>query len=193
MPLPPPPSDLPQRVDRLAMVARWRPVHLGHAAVLRSLLERAEHVIVGIGSPNRYDLRNPWTGPEVRHMLELVEPQAVASGHLELVEVPDLGDGPRWAAMVVELWDPVDLFVTANPWVWSLLEHTWTLCHPVHLVPEHRRVPLTGTMVRRAMARGEDWQAMVPPAVARWLQHQGLVDRFRREFGLQVLARDLPD
>lgn len=192
MPVPPPPPDLPARVGRLAMVARWRPVHLGHAAVLDALLDRAEHVIIGIGSPNRYDVRNPWTGPEVGEMLRRVQPQAVAQGRLELVEVPDLGDGPRWAAMVVDLWDPIDLFVTANPWVWSLLEPTWRLCHPVHLVPRERRIPLSGTMVRAEMARGEGWRELVPSPVAAYLDEAGLVARFRREFGLQTLARALP-
>jgi len=36
-PLPP---DLPATVARIGIVARWKPVHLGHAAVLEALVER---------------------------------------------------------------------------------------------------------------------------------------------------------
>jgi len=42
------------------------------------------------------------------------------------------------------------------------------------------------------MARGEDWARLVPPEVARALRAQGLVRRFREEFGLEVLAREAP-
>ena len=41
------------------------------------------------------------------------------------------------------------------------------------------------------MARGEDWRQLVPPEVAAWMDEAGLVQRFRREFGLQTLAREL--
>jgi hypothetical protein len=43
------------------------------------------------------------------------------------------------------------------------------------------------------MARGEDWRALVPPAIAGYLDRNGLVDRFRREFGLATLALDIPE
>jgi len=187
VPLPPPPPDLPERVGRMAMIARWKPLHLGQTAALDGLLARAEELTIGIGSANRLDLRNPFTAVETATMLRLH-----LGDRAQLVEVPDLGDGPRWADMVCEMLGELDLFVTANPWVWSLLRGRYRLCHPVHLVPPARRVPIDGTAVRLAMARGEDWRALVPPAVADWLEAQGLVDRFRRDFGAATLAGALP-
>jgi nicotinamide-nucleotide adenylyltransferase len=177
------------RVARLGMVARWKPVHLGHAAVLESLLERADHVWIGLGSSNRYGLQNPFTAAESAEMIRRVlgPPERYT-----LVEVPDLGDGPRWRAMVVGLLGPLDLFVTGNPYVRELMREIYRVVHPVTLIPAERRVPLNGTLVRRAMARGEGWREMVPPAVATYLQEQGLVHRFRREFGLATLELDAP-
>jgi nicotinamide-nucleotide adenylyltransferase len=171
------------------MVARWKPVHLGHAAVLEALCDRAEHALIGIGSANRYDVRNPFTPAETEAMIRLVlEPRST----FEIVRVPDLDHGPRWAAMVAELFGPVDLWVTENEWVRSLLAPRLRVVHPVALVPVERRVPVDGTMVRRAMARGEDWRTLVPTAVARWLEERRLVERFRREFGLATLALEAP-
>ena len=43
------------------MVARWRPVHRGHAAVLRALCASGEETLIGIGSANRCNVRNPFT------------------------------------------------------------------------------------------------------------------------------------
>jgi hypothetical protein len=43
-------------------------------------------------------------------------------------------------------------------------------------------------MVRREMARGDDWQALVPEEIAEYITAEHLDERFRREFGLQALA-----
>ena len=52
------------------IVARFKPVHKGHAAVLEALCERSEHVYIGIGSSNRYNLRNPFTKEEMDEALQ---------------------------------------------------------------------------------------------------------------------------
>jgi nicotinamide mononucleotide adenylyltransferase len=93
--------------------------------------------------------------------------------------------------MVLELFGPIDLFVTANPYVRDLLRADYRVVHPAWLVPRERHVAVDGTTVRRRMARGEDWRALVPPAVAEYLERRGLVDRFLREFGPETLALDI--
>lgn len=176
------------RVARLAMIARWKPVHLGHAAVLEALCDVAKHAIVGIGSSNRYDAANPFTAAESADMIRLV---LAERSNFEIVDVPDLGHGPRWRAMVVEMLGPQDMFVTANGYVRDLLASDYRVVHPASLVPAERRVAVNATMVRRRMARGENWREFVPPAVAAYLIDNGLVERFRREFGAEY-ADDEP-
>lgn len=122
-------------------------------------------------------------------MIELVlEPRF---DNYELVQVPDLGDGPRWARMTRAILGELDLFVSENAWVRELMAPVYPLAHPGELVPRERHVPVDGTMVRDAMARGGDWRALVPAAVATHLDAEGLVERFRREFGLLCLAGPL--
>jgi nicotinamide-nucleotide adenylyltransferase len=178
-----------ERVSRVGMVARWRPVHLGQAAVLRALSECAERALVGIGSSNRYDARSPFTAAEAAEMIRLV---LEGRSNVELLEVPDLDDGPRWRLMVLERFGPLDLFVTANPYVASLLGADYRVVRPIQLVAETERVAVDGTMVRAAMARGDAWQELVPPAVADYIVSNRLDLRFRREFGLATLAQEAP-
>jgi nicotinamide-nucleotide adenylyltransferase len=180
-------ATLPDRVGTLAMVARWKPVHLGHAAVLESLVTRADRVRIGIGSANRYDVANPFSAAESADMI-----RAVLDGwnNFDVVDVPDLGHGPRWRAMVLEMFGRLDLFVTANAYVRDLLSPDYTIVHPSRLVAPDRRVAVDGTMVRRAMARGEAWRTLVPRSVQRILDERDLVERFRRDFGLETLALD---
>lgn len=180
---------LAERIARIGMIARWKPVHLGHAAVLEALCERAEHALVGIGSSNVHDLRNPFTASETADMIRAAL-HRVPQSRYTLIEVPDLGHGPRWRAMVCELFGALELFVTANEHVRSLLEHDYRIVHPIALLSPERRVRLDGTMVRVEMARGEGWRTMVPGRVAALLDARELVTRFREEFGPATLALD---
>ncbi len=181
--------NAPDRYKRIGMVARWKPVHLGHAPVLRALCDRAEQALIGIGSSNRHNLRNPFTLKETQDMIRLV---LDGRENYTTLPVPDLDDGPRWREMVVDLFGPLDLFVTANPYVASLLEEDYPILLPVRLVPEEEKIPLDGTTVRREMALGEGWRQMVPPEIETYIAEKKLDDRFRREFGLQTLALDAP-
>ena len=176
-------------MDRIGLVARFKPVHQGHAAMLEALCLASRHVVIGLGSPNRFDRRNPFTAEESADMID-----RVLSPHFEnyeLVLVPDLDDGPRWRELVRGLYGELDCFVTANDYVRSLLEGTYRIAHPASFVPEAKKVPLDATLVRAAMARGERWRALVPPSVEHYLDEHGLVARFRRDFGLETLAREV--
>lgn len=171
------------------MVARWKPVHLGQAPVLRALCRVADEALIGIGSSNKYDLRNPFTQEETEQMIRAVlkdEP------NYTVIPVPDLDDGPRWRLMVKDIFGPLDLFVTDNPYVAGLLDEFYAVARPVTLVPAEERIALDGTMVRREMARGDGWRELVPPPVARFISANQLDERFRREFGLRTLALDAP-
>ena len=175
------------RFDRIGMVARWQPVHRGHIPVLYALCDRAAQAIIGIGSSNRHNLRNPFTLEETTDMIRLA---LAGRGNYTLIPVPDLDDGPRWRVMVIDLFGPLDLFVTDNPYVSSLLDADYQVIKPVELVPEDERIAVNGTMVRKEMARGNGWRELVPDEVADYIVTRQLDDRFRREFGLEALAMD---
>jgi nicotinamide-nucleotide adenylyltransferase len=176
------------KVGRIGMVARWRPVHLGQAAVLQALCDRAEEVLIGIGSANRYNLRNPFTAEETMTMIRLA---LDGRDNYTLLPIPDLDDGPRWRKMILEMFGSLDLFVTENPYVTSLLAQDYTVIRPVSLIPDDQKIAINGTMVRRAMAEGAGWQEMVPSAVATYITQNQLDQRFRHEFGLQTLAMSI--
>lgn len=174
------------------MIARFEPVHLGHAALLEALCARSDRLLIGVGSSNRRDARNPFTYEETRAQVDALLAGRFA-GRYRVLPVPDLGHGPRWARMVRRLLGPLDLFCTANGWVRDLLATTYLVVHPLQVVSPARRVRVDGAMVRRAMARGDDWRRLVPPSTADTLDRRGLPERFRRERGPETLAREAAD
>jgi len=174
---------------RIAMIARWKPVHLGQAAVLRAMCNGAGHVLIGVGSSNRYNVRNPFTYEETESMLRLaLAGFDAAAGNYEIISVPDLDDGPRWRAMVREMFGELDAFVTDNPYVANLMKAEYRLMRPVDWLGPAERVRIDGTLVRVMMARGERWQDWVPESIAHYIEQNKLDERFRREFGLETLA-----
>ena len=172
-------------LGRVGMIARWKPVHLGHVPVLEAVCGGATEALIGVGSSNRYNLRNPFKYEESAQMIRLVTGDVK---NLSIVAVPDLDDGPRWREMVMKMLGRLDLFITDNPYVTKLLSGDYTVTRPVELVPAGARIPIEGSMVRREMARGEGWREMVPQQVEAFITEKGLDERFRREFGLETLA-----
>jgi nicotinamide-nucleotide adenylyltransferase len=171
--------------NRIAIIARWQPVHLGHTPVLHGLCRHAKEVLIGIGSANRHNYRNPFSVEERIGMLDSV---LSSWDHYSLIPVEDLDDGPRWQVLVQDLFGKLDAFVTANPYVESLLENIYNVIHPIEFVPADQRIAIDGAMVRLAMARGGDWQTMVPVEIREFIDRNRLDDRFRKEFGLETLA-----
>ena len=177
-----------KKYSRIGMIARWKPVHLGHQAILRALCNSGEEALVGIGSSNRYNARNSFTPEETRDMIQLVLAEFT---NYRIIPVPDLDDGPRWRVMVMDLLGDLDIFVTANPYVMNLLKDDYRVIPPVELIPPRERVPAEGSEVRRAMARGEDWESLVPQVIAEYIKSNRLDKRFREEFGLETLAMEI--
>jgi len=176
---------LNEHFGRIGMIARWKPVHVGQAVVLRSLCAHAGHAYIGIGSSNRYNARNPFTLEETRDMLRLA---LHGCDNHTLIPVRDLDDGPRWRRLVLDLFGELDLFVTDNPYVANLLRNDYRIVRPVELVPPEEQVRVDGATVRAMMARGEGWQVWVEERCARYIREKKLDERFRREFGLETLA-----
>ena len=165
---------------KLAMIARWKPLHLGHARILRCLLRSCQFLEIGIGSSNRYDAQNPFTALESQEMIELAlgpSPQSYRIHHF-----PDLGHGPRWAAAVQAQLGELDALVTANGYVRDCLKPYYAIVHPLEFLPAEERVAVDGTMVRSAMLQARPWEHLVLPEVADYILARGLVERLRSEF-----------
>ena len=160
--------------------------------MLDALCEQAEHLIVGIGSCNKYNVRNPFTAEESKEMVD-----AVLSPHhknYEITYVPDFAhlaeyaDGQKWKEHVKKHFGNLDAFITGNAYVCELLKDDYVVIHPANLISEDKKTRLRGSAVRLDMARGGDtWKLSVPEAVAKYLEENKLVARFRKEFGLQTL------
>lgn len=174
-------------------IGRFKPLHLGGASMLESLCEKSEHLIIGIGSSNMYNLRSPFTAEESQEMID----RTLSSqfDNYSFIHVPDFGhipeyrDGQMWRSYVKQNYGELDAFISGNVWVRDLMKEDYDCIVPVSLVQVEKRVRVKGSMVRMEIAKGSElWKKMVPAPVAEYLQEDGLMDRFKKEFGLATLA-----
>ena len=178
-------------LGKVGVIGRFKPLHSGGALMLETICQRADHVIIGIGSSNKYNLRNPFTAKESQGMLDAF----LSSLHTNynVVHVPDFAqdphyrDGQQWKEYVKTQFGPLDYFFTGNLYVKTLLEDSYHVAHPAQFIPQDRRIKLRATEVRLEMARGNEWKNLVPPKVVSYLEQQDLISRFRQEFGSAIL------
>lgn len=175
----------------VGLVARFKPVTDGHVAMLRAVCSRADHVLIGIGTlgvgrQSDLDYRNPFTTLESQEMIDLALKSQFSN--YRFLEVPDLHNGPRWREQALGIFGQLDHFVTANSYVASLLKDDYKVIHPVTLIPASQRTPISGTMVRTAIAMGQEWENMVPSLVAGYIREKNLDKRLVQCFGLEILA-----
>jgi len=175
----------------VGVVGRFKPLHIGAALMLDTLCQKSEYVKIGIGSTNKYNARNPFTPEETRDMIDLyLKPRF---SNYEIFFIPDFAhisgnsDGIPWKNYVLQTYGTLDNFVSGNPYVASLLKSNYNIIHPADVIHISKQFRMSGTMVRMAMATGNDYKQMVPPSVAEYLDKNKLVQRFRNEFGLVTL------
>jgi nicotinamide-nucleotide adenylyltransferase len=171
----------------IVILGRWQPVHLGHRAALHALCSQFDQVLVGIGSSNIHDYRNPFTLSEVTEMLHLT---LASYTNYALVPIEDTPDDEAWCRNAIALFGKPEYFVTDNPYVASLLSDKFPLAHPAQFIPEEQKILVSGTVVRRELARGNRWAVLVPDEIAEFIITRQLDISFRERFGLQTLTME---
>lgn len=180
------------KLGRVGLIARFKPLHNGGALMLEAVCERAGHVVIGIGSCNKYNARNPFTADESKDMVDKFLTGRFSN--YSFISVPDFGhipkysDGQMWREYIFNTYGELDHFVSGNDYVSELLKNNYDIIHPASLISRDKQVRLRATEVRIEMARFGNWKELVPENVAGYLESSGLVDRFRREFGLETLG-----
>ncbi len=180
------------KLRNLGFVGRFKPLHNGGLVVLEELCKKADELLIGIGSCNKYNLRNPFTAEESAEMIDLALSQRFSNYRViqipDFAQIPEYRDGQKWKQYVLEKFGGLAYFVSSNEFVRALLQDSYKIIHPAELIPKEKLQKIKSTQVRVEMARFGNWKDLVPEKVAKYLEENGIVERFRKEFGLQTLA-----
>ena len=163
-------------MTQLGMIhGRFQPFHNGHLEYLRGAAERSEQVFVGITNPDPARIK-PEASDPLRHLPES-NPFSYVERLLMVSEVAHDEDIPAhvipFPVNEPELWDAyVPAGVTQylrlfSAWGGTKLDRLREAGYEVVVLDEGAEKGISGADVREAMRDGDDWEALVPPGVAR--------------------------
>ncbi|MCE5297946.1 MAG: nicotinamide-nucleotide adenylyltransferase [Methanoregulaceae archaeon] len=163
-------------MTRAFYIGRFQPYHNGHQYVLEQIAETADAIVIGVGSAQlSHETENPFTAGERILMI---------TGSLKHIRIPiyvipieDIKRNALWVAHVRSMVPPFDIIYSSNPLVMRLFAEESI---PVLSPAMYERELHSGTEIRRRILKGEDWEKLVPDAVARVISEIGGVERIRQ-------------
>jgi nicotinamide-nucleotide adenylyltransferase len=154
---------------------RFQPFHNGHLQYLRGAAARSERVLVGITNPDPRRVKaepsdplrhlpesNPYTYTERLLMIEAVADDEQIPVHV--IPFP-VNEPELWPAYVPDgVTQYLRLF---SEWGGTKLDRMRDAGYEVVILDEGAEKEISGRDVREAIRTGGNWEAHVPPAVAR--------------------------
>jgi cytidyltransferase-like protein len=154
---------------------RFQPFHNGHLEYLRGAAVRSERVFVGITNPDPRRIKEEPSDP-LRHLPEsnpftyterLLMIEAVAADEgipVHVIPFP-VNEPELWPAYVPEgVTQYLRLF---SEWGGTKLDRLRDAGYEVVVLDEGAEKEISGIDVREAIRADADWEALVPPGVAR--------------------------
>ena len=171
---------------RALYMGRFQPFHRGHLEVVKRILEENDEIIIAVGSANfNYNLKSPFTcGERIWMIHEALVEAGVDMRRVYIGAYSNIENNAMWASYIRSLFPPFERAYTGNPLTQILLMEAGVDVVPLKMI---KRELYCATTVRERMLRGEPWEELVPPAVARIINE---IDGVRR---LQYLARSESD
>jgi len=170
------------------LIGRFQPFHLGHLNAVQHALKKADRLVIVIGSSQKsHEYRNPFTAGERMEMILATLESRGLLHRVVLSQVPDLENHALWVPLLKSVTPRFDVAFSNDPLTIQLLKESGAR---VEEVPLLNREELVATEVRRRMALGEDWESLVPPEVASYIQSVGGAKRVRELYEMQQLSNN---
>ncbi len=165
------------------IIGRFQPLHEGHMEVIRKVAGESDRTTIGIGSAQySHTEQNPFTaGERYRMIAETLREEGISNFYI--VPVEDLNRYSVWVSQVVSMCPRFSRVYSNNPYTRRLFSEAG---YEVRDSPLYNREIYSGTEVRRRILMGEDWESLVPPAVARVIHDIDGVGRIRQLVGETV-------
>jgi len=163
---------------RALYVGRFQPFHLGHLKAIKDIVEKAEELVITIGSAQYgYDSLNPFTGGERFIMIRLALNEAkVDPARYLVVPIPDLHRPLVWVSWVVSLVGYIDVVFSNEPVTVGIFKEKG---YRVESVPPYRQELYSGSEIRHRIREDEDWRDLVPKGVASYIESVDGVARIK--------------
>lgn len=143
-------------------LGRFQPPHLGHLAVLETIAEEVDRLVIVVGSSQySHTVENPFTAGERVWMLD--EALVDRDIHANVIPVPDIHRNSLWVSHVETFVPPFDVCYMNNPLPVRLFEEAGYEVRNFELVD---RGTYEATRIRELIQEdGDAWHDLVPDVV----------------------------
>jgi len=142
------------------IVGRFQPFHKGHLFLIKEALEKAEKIIIGIGSANIEDVNNPIDFETRKKIIKAVAYKEKFKDRLtKIVPLDDFFDDKEWLKNLEKQVGKFDLALGNNDWTNNILEKAG---YKVLKVDYYKRSLFEGWRIRKLIKEGKKWQDRIP-------------------------------
>lgn len=139
---------------------RTQPPHIGHISMLEAACKSADEVIIGIGSANIINEKNPFYAIE-REMMLRKSLEDKGLDNYRFVHMPDFNDDRDWLNYVLDNagLDSRTKVVSGNSWVEGVFgEKGYKVISPLDLIGEPL-IDISATRLREMIVTGDpEWE-----------------------------------
>lgn len=154
-------------------IGRFQPFHKGHEHALKELFKRFDRIVIGIGSINISNEKNPFTFEERKKMIK--DALKEFKGKYKIIGIPDFFNDSKWANYCMKK-AKFDVVVTGSAWVERCFKGIKPVIKPKFLKPKKYKA----TRIRELIAKNKKWENLVPKAVANYIKKIKGEERIRR-------------
>jgi nicotinamide mononucleotide adenylyltransferase len=131
-------------------VARFSPIHFGHIAAIMYDLMVCDSIIIGIGSANKLNAKNPFPiDLREKWLREALDEFELTSKVTQIVRLDDFGDDQKWYENIMQVTDPFDVVLSSN--IEEVNRVFLERNIPTLTVPEVERSSLQATKIREIL------------------------------------------
>ncbi len=143
------------------IVGRFQPFHNGHLFLIKKALEKADKIIIGIGSVNISDENNPIDFETRKKIIKAVAYKEKIFGDrlIKIVPLDDFFDDKKWLKNLEKQVGKFDLALGNNDWTNNILKKSG---YKVLKVNYYKRLLYEGWRIRKLIKEGKKWQDRIP-------------------------------
>lgn len=142
------------------VIGRFQPFHLGHKYLIEQALEICDNIILGIGSSNKSDGKNPYSADvRVEFLQKFIDEEKLSKRVSRILKLYDNPDDDVWFENLIKQTGIFDVTIGNNPWNNGIIERHGISAVTVGFFERHK---LEGIKIRKLMEEKKKWEDRVP-------------------------------
>jgi nicotinamide-nucleotide adenylyltransferase len=144
-------------------IGRFQPFHNGHLELIKSIYNKFDKIIIGIGSSQySHALNNPFTLEERKSMIINTLKENKIQNFI-IFEIPDIHNYPKWVSHVESIIPKFDIVLTNNSITASLFKKRG---YKIYKSKLFNKKEFSGEEIRKKILKSDkSWKNSIPKSV----------------------------